>query len=269
MPKYKLTIVTPSFNQGEFISDTYDSILKQKVTAPIEYIVNDGGSTDDTVKISKEYAKKFARKGIDFKFTSQKDKGQSDAINKGWKKAQGEIITYLNSDDYYEPDTLQKIIDFFDKNKKYKWAYGGWNFVTRSGKSYKKVLPPKYDKRKLLDWCNISQPSTFFKRELLEEFGYLNVDMHLTMDYDLWLRFATKCQPGVMNFVISNMRYYADAKSGSRTKEHLKASFALSKSYSRPFSFQRFRQIYYYCRGLAVILVGKDITRRVSAKESN
>ena len=178
----KLSIVTPSYNQGKFIKDTFESILNQNANFPIEYILVDAVSTDETSKIVEEFAPKFKTKGIEFIFICEKDNGQSDAINKGWHKATGNIITYLNSDDYYEPNVLQKVMEYFVNNTNIKWAYGGWNFVNKDGLLYKSVRPAIFKKQKLLDYCNIGQPSCFFKKELLDEFGMLNEKLHLTMD---------------------------------------------------------------------------------------
>lgn len=262
----KISIVTPSYNQGKFIGQTLESILSQRLKN-IEYIVMDGGSTDSTKSVINKYVPLFLKKKITFKFISEKDNGQSDAINKGWKIASGDIITYINSDDYYDKNVLQKVLRYFEVNPKIMWAYGGWNFVNQSGKLYKKIQPSVYKKQKLLDYCNIGQPSCFFRKELLEEIGLLNENLHLTMDYDLWLRFATKYPAGIMDFAISNMRYHLEAKSGSRTMEHLKECFMLQKKYSKKYSWQRLRQILYFIRGYVVILLKKDLTRRINSRK--
>jgi len=263
----KLSIITPSYNQGRFIKKTFESILDQDINFELEYILVDAVSTDETAKIVEGFMPKFKDKNIKFIYVCEKDTGQSNAINNGWKLATGDVLAYLNSDDFYESNVLQEVVDYFSNNRTIKWAYGGWNFVNKNGLLYKSVQPIIFKKQKLLDYCNIAQPSCFFRKELLKEFGMLNEKMHLTMDYDLWLRFATKHNAGIMNFVVSNMRYYPDAKSGSKTLEHLKEGFALSKKYSIKFSWQRIRQIYYYLRGFAVILVKKDITHRVNSNK--
>ena len=261
----KLSIVTPSYNQGRFIKKTFESILDQNIDFELEYFLVDAISTDETAKIVEEFIPKFKAKGIKFSYICEKDTGQSNAINKGWHMATGDLITYLNSDDFYESDVLQRVKTYFIDNPKIKWAYGGWNFVNKDALLYKKVQPTIFRKQKLLDYCNIAQPSCFFRKELLEEFGMLNEKLHLTMDYDLWLRFSTKYPAGIMNFIISNMRYYPDAKSGARTMEHLKESFTLCRSYSKRFSWQRLRQLFFFMRGFFVIIIKKDITRRVNS----
>jgi len=262
----KVSIITPSYNQGKFIKKTFESILNQEINFKLEYILVDAVSTDETAKIVEEFIPKFKAKGIEFIYICEKDNGQSNAINKGWKKATGDLITYINSDDFYESNVLQSVVNYFKNNPTIKWAYGGWNFVNKNGILYKSSQPKIFKKQTLLDYCNIGQPSCFFRRELLEEFGMLNEKLHLVMDYDLWLRFATKYLAGIMNFIISNMRYYPDAKSGARTTEQLKAIFALCKNYSRRFSWQRFRQLFFFLRGFIVIIIKRDITRRVNSK---
>ena len=264
--KMKLTIVTPSYNQGRFIERTFQGILNQELNFELEYILADAVSTDNTAKIVKKYIPKFKRVGIDFIYISEKDKGQSDGINKGWKIATGDIITYINSDDYYEPKVLDKVTDFFKQNPSIKWAYGGGNLVNKKGKIYKSVQPKKYSRVKLLNYCNIGQPSCFFRRELLDEFGMLDQNLHLAMDYDLWLKFASKYNAGILDFVVSNMRYYADAKSGLRTREQLIESLRLGNAYTKPFSWRRACQYYYFLRGIAIVVTKLDITKRIERK---
>lgn len=251
----KLSVVTPSYNQGKFIKDTFESILDQDIDFELEYILVDAVSTDETSKIVEEFSSKFKAKGIDFIYISEKDNGQSDAINKGWRMATGDLVAYLNSDDYYEPNVLQKIKNYFKSNPGVKWAYGGWNLVTKEKEVFLSTSPKKYDKNKLLNYCNIGQPSCLFKKELLNEFGMLDEKLHLAMDYDLWLRFASKYDAGIIDSIISNMRYYNEAKSSSQTKKQLAEILQVGKKYTKPFSFRRFAQYFYYIRGLVAILL--------------
>jgi glycosyltransferase involved in cell wall biosynthesis len=145
----KISIITPSYNQAEFIERTIQSIFSQNYP-DIEYIVMDGGSTDGTVKILKKYSDQIIWK-------SEKDNGQSDAINKGLKIATGEIVAYLNSDDTYEPGTLKKVADFFQKNPEKKWVYGKCKIINKKDQeirkwitAYKNLLLKNYSYSKLL-----------------------------------------------------------------------------------------------------------------------
>jgi glycosyltransferase involved in cell wall biosynthesis len=260
----KLSIVTPSYNQGKFIKKTFESILDQDIDFELEYILVDAVSTDETTKIVEEFIPKFKAKNIEFIYICEKDTGQSNAINKGWKLATGDILAYLNSDDFYEPNVLQKVMDYFIHNPKIKWAYGGWNLANETGKTHKTIQHQNYKHESLLNYCNIGQPSCFFRKQLIEEIGMLNEELHLTMDYDLWLRFATKYPAGIMNFIISNMRYYPDAKSGKKTKHQLLEGLILSCGYSKSLSFRRMVQYFYFLRGTAVLFLGIDITRRIN-----
>src|SRR3989339_370760 len=121
------TIITPSYNHAEFIRQTIDSVLVQNYPN-LEYWVIDGGSTDNTVQILKSYGSKI-------KWISENDHGQADAINKGLVLARADIVAWLNSDDLYEPETLQKVATYFSKHKDVDCIYGDMNFVDRDGKN--------------------------------------------------------------------------------------------------------------------------------------
>lgn len=267
--KSVLSIVTPSYNQGSFIEDTFKSILSQKLGNRLEYILVDAKSTDNTAAVIKQYILKFKKAKIKFKLIREKDKGQSDAINKGWKISTGDILGYLNSDDYYEPNTLLEVLNFFEEHKDTRWAYGGWNYVNKKGTLYRAVQPESFNKGKLLNYCNIGQPSCFFRRSLLKEVGFLNEKLHLSMDYDLWLKFAEKYPAGIINCIISNMRYYSDSKSATKTEAQVREVYNLSKKYSKRFTIKRFIQLFYFLRGLAVIKFSVDINKRIQRTQKD
>src|SRR3989344_33011 len=128
----KISVITPSLNQAKFIEGTIRSVLDQKYPN-LEYIIVDGGSTDGTLKILKKYNKFIS-------WTSARDNGQSAAINRGIKKSSGEIICYLNSDDYLAPESLSKVADFFRKNKKAEWVTGKCRTVDEYGVEVRKLI---------------------------------------------------------------------------------------------------------------------------------
>lgn len=262
---FRITIVTPTYNQSTFIKDTFESILVQQVPKDtLEYIVVDALSDDGTKEIVESYAEKFRKAGIEFIYIREKDKGQSDAINKGWNRARGEIVTYINSDDFYEKNTLTKVLKYFQTHKEIQWAYGGWNLVNKTGKVYQTVKHDRFDRNRLLNYCNIGQPSCFFRKILLEKFGYLDTSLHLAFDYDLWLRFAGKYDAGMIPGVLSDMRYYEEAKSAQKTIPQTYEILKLGMKYSRFFSWRRLTQYFYFLRGIGVVSFGLDITRRIT-----
>ena len=251
----KISIITPSYNQADFIEHTIKSVLGQDYP-DLEYIIMDGGSTDGTVDILKKYSNKIIWK-------SEKDHGQSAAINKGLKIATGDIVAYLNSDDTYELNALQKVADFFTKNPDKKWVYGKCKIINERDQeirkpitAYKNWLLKKYSYKKLLTENFISQPATFWKKELHNEFGYFNESESLCMDYEFWLRIGQKYPAGVLVDYLANFRYYSNSKSGSSTKKQFQDELRLAKKYGAdyPFSVFMHKVNYYKITGIYKIL---------------
>lgn len=187
----KFSVVTPSYNQGEFLEETVRSVLLQGYPN-LEYIVIDGGSTDNSVEIIKKYERWLAY------WVSEKDKGQSEAVNKGFKRATGEIIGWLNSDDYYEKDIFGCIAERIDPSANRFFLTGDtreFNETTGESFIYKGCVP---DLNSLLFHEKLhkahlpvklpQQPSTFFHKEVFKKVGFLDVHLNLAMDYDYWLR---------------------------------------------------------------------------------
>ncbi len=192
----------------------------------------DGASTDGTVEILKKYSDKITWK-------SEKDSGQSEAINKGLRMAKGEIVAFLNSDDTYEPGALAKVAEFFEKNPDIKWAYGKCRIVNEHDVEirkpitwYKNLLLRRYSRRKLLSENFISQPATFWRRQLHDEIGYINEAEHYTMDYEYWLRIAQKYPAGVIPEYLADFRMYDTSKSGSLANPQFKDELRIAKKFS-------------------------------------
>lgn len=252
----KISIITPSYNQAEFIERTILSIQNQGYKN-FEHIVMDGGSTDGTLAILKKYSDKIIWK-------SEKDNGQSDAINKGLKLATGDIIAYLNSDDTYEPDAFQEVVNFFKKNETKKWVYGKCKIIDKQDTEirkpitwYKNLLLKNYSYSKLLTENFISQPATFWRKELLDAVGCFNEKEHLCMDYEYWLRIGQKYDAGVINKYLANFRYYSDSKSGQVDKKQFQDELRLAKKYSNgkyPLSIFIHKINYYKITGIYKIL---------------
>lgn len=176
----KVSIVIPSYNQGRFLRATIESILTQE-GEPAEVIVFDGGSTDDSVSILKEYSPRIS-------WVSQRDHGQSDAINKGLRQASGEILAYLNSDDVYFPGAIEAVRQHFFSAPASTVVYGKAHHLKEDG-SYQQDYPTEpWNYSRLQETCFVCQPATFWRREIIEQFGVLDPELQYTMDYDYWLR---------------------------------------------------------------------------------
>lgn len=217
----KISIITPSFNQGHFIKETIDSVLNQNYPN-LEYIVMDGGSTDDTVKILKSYGNKI-------KWVSKKDKGQTDAINKGIKKTTSEIVAYLNSDDVMLPNTLDIVAKYFINNKEAMWLTGDYSIIDEKGKkiqsfvtSYKRFLR-KYPNKTVLSIANfIIQPSTFWRRSLMDEIGFFDDALHYCMDFDYWMRTINHYPIHILQNHFSLFRIHGNSKGGALFEKQFK-----------------------------------------------
>ncbi|UFH56356.1 glycosyltransferase family 2 protein [Spirosoma sp. KNUC1025] len=179
----KVSIITPSYNQGQFIEATIRSVLNQ--TYPnIEYIIVDGGSTDETMSVVEKY-----RDRIDI-VIHEKDKGQSDAINKGFKLATGELVGWLNSDDVFYPDCVAEIVRMYQQQPDGSIYYIPWqNGIDAKGTIHNLACRKIPNRNYLLNTSySIIQPSSFYNREHVQAAGYLNDSIHYCMDLDLWLR---------------------------------------------------------------------------------
>lgn len=191
----KISIITPSYNQGEFIEETIVSILSQAGDFLLDYIIMDGGSTDNSVDVIRKYERLLLDgawpvkcKGIEYRWVSERDDGQSDAINKGVCAAQGEILGWLNSDDVYYPGALQRVVDL--DWQKVDLCYGKGMWISRRGKDlleYPVFSPSKYS---LYCECTLCQPAVFFSREMYAQLGPFSTKYHCAFDYEYWIKAA-------------------------------------------------------------------------------
>lgn len=210
----KISIVTPSYNQAKYIKATIDSVLSQNYPN-LEYWVIDGGSTDCTIEILKSYGNKI-------KWESCKDKGQTDAINKGLMKCSGEVMAYLNSDDIYMPGALLSVGEYYRKTSA-DWITGDCLVINEHGmpshggwvvRAYKRLLMMFYSRTTLmLADSMLPQPSTFWSRRAWEKVGKFNDAYHYVMDYDYWLRLSKYYRPHDLKIVLSGFRAQPESKS--------------------------------------------------------
>lgn len=201
-----ISIVTPSFNQGSFIEETIRSVLTQNI-AMLDYHIIDGGSNDATVSILQKYTQQLH-------WVSEKDDGQADAVNKGIQKSTGEIIGWLNSDDIYFPDTVNKVLQYFAAHPEVDLIYGNAWQIDRDSNVIEKYPTEPWSLSRLKVQCFISQPAVFFRRRVIEKYGLLDKRLQFCMDYEYWLRLALKgATIAHLPEYLAGTRIYAETKS--------------------------------------------------------
>lgn len=206
----KISIITPSLNQGAYIEQNIKSIIDQKCPW-VEHIILDGGSSDETLSILKRYENQII-------WRSEKDSGQVYALNNGLKMATGDIITFLNSDDYYLPGSLIHISELF-KNAEIQWVTGDCVVVNSKNEQIHKSISLfksllrrlKIRQIHLLFNCFI-QPSTFWRRSLQMEAGYFDKQFDYAFDYDYWIRLYKISQPYITEKKLSAFRIHPQSK---------------------------------------------------------
>lgn len=203
----KISIVTPSFNQARFLERTIRSVLEQDYPR-LEYIVIDGGSTDGSVEIVQKYADKLAW------WVSEPDKGQTDAINKGFTHASGEILAWLNSDDTYNPGAISAAVKFLQQNPRIGMVYAETNFIDENDHIIGRFPAAQTDLARLRrGYVHIPQQAAFWRANLWKQVGPLDPSFYFAMDYDLWVRLARITElrylPGQ---VWANFRLHASGK---------------------------------------------------------
>jgi glycosyltransferase involved in cell wall biosynthesis len=179
-----VSIVTPSFNQAPFLRRTIESVWGQDYPN-LEYIIIDGGSTDGSLEIIEEYAGRLAY------WESIPDKGQTDAINKGFARATGKYIAWLNSDDIYRPGAIAEAVAYLEGHPEVGMVYGDCDFIDAQDRVIGKFPAAQTDYRRLRQgYVHVPQQASFFRRDLWEKVGPLDPGFYFAMDYDLWVRLA-------------------------------------------------------------------------------
>jgi len=206
----RISVITPSFNQGEFIRATIQSVLSQNYPDP-EYWVMDGGSTDQTVDILRAC-------GPEVRWVSEKDNGQADAINRGFARSTGDIVAWLNSDDTYLPGTLEFVGDYFARHPNVDVVYGDGYYVDRQGTVNQPYRTLDFSWESFVHECYICQPTVFFRRRVLDEVGGLDAKLHVALDYEFWMRLFRRHPPVRLPRFLATSRMYADNKTLSQRK---------------------------------------------------
>ena len=213
-PWPRISIVTPSYNQAEFIEETIRSVLLQGYP-DIEYIIIDGGSTDGSVEIIKKYEPWLTY------WVSEPDRGQSHAINKGFSRVTGDIVAWLNSDDVYLPHVFQRIAKYLETHSKVMAVFGDAWFVDEKGKRkalYKGVERPFV--RRLMYWYGweVPQPTVFLRKKVLEKVGFLDESYEYALDYEWFLRVSRFFGLHHLGVTLALYRLHEKSKTGSWTE---------------------------------------------------
>jgi len=215
-----VSIITPSFNQAAYLDQTMRSVLEQDYPR-IEYIVVDGGSTDTSVDIIRKYESKLAW------WVSEKDKGQADAINKGFAHATGEVIAWLNSDDYYLAGTVSAAVKIFEEHLDVVLVYGNMLAVDEDGKTFNTLNYKQLTLEDLLCFQIIGQPAVFMRRSALQSAGGLDPTFHFMLDHHLWIRIAQQGKIFHADQTWSAARYHAEAKNIAQAAEFGRDAFRI------------------------------------------
>lgn len=233
-------IVTPSFNQAQFIRQTIESVLGQSGDFVVEYFVADGGSSDTTKEILQSFDSKLT-------FVSEKDGGQTAAINKGiafFQKKQLQyqeiFFAYINSDDFYLTDSFLEVLTYFDQHKDKEWLVGDALIIDDKGKEihqairlYKKIFRMVFFPQLLSILNPFPQPAVFFRLEALKRVGVFDESLKYTMDYDFWLRAINKLgSPGFMAKTLATFRIHQTSKGGTQFLQQFAEELQVAKRYT-------------------------------------
>ena len=228
MPSFRISVITPSYNQGQFIRRTIDSVLGQTGNFELEYLVCDGGSSDDTIEILRSYGNRL-------RWSSERDRGQVDAINKGLRAVTGDVVSWLNSDDVLAPGALQRVTETFTAHPNIEWVHGRCDVIDDQDRvirswisAYKHWCASRYTYDRLVMENFISQMTVFARRNVLDEIGYIDPTLKLAFDYDLSLRLAKRGDPIYIPERQASFRWYETTKSGSSFEEQFREDYAVS-----------------------------------------
>jgi glycosyltransferase involved in cell wall biosynthesis len=204
-PTPLVSVVTPSYNQAQYLEQTVQSVLGQDYPR-LEYLIVDGGSQDDSLEIIKKYADRLAW------WVSEKDSGQAEAINKGLTRARGEIVAWLNSDDLYQPGTIAAVVKVFQDNPRVGLVFGDVLAIDETGRTINLLKYGNWGLLDLMSFRIIGQPSVFMRRSILEQAGPLDTSLHCLLDHHLWIRMVQVADILYIQKPFSSARYHKTAK---------------------------------------------------------
>jgi len=215
-----VSIITPSFNQRRYLEQTILSVLGQNYTRR-EYLLVDGASTDGSLEIIHKYADKFKW------WISEPDAGQAEAINKGLRRAQGEYVAWLNSDDIYLPGAIERAVSAFEHNPNVGLVFGDVLAIDQNGMTTNRLLYGDWSLLDLMAFRVIGQPSVFMRRSVLEQAGFLDLSYHFLLDHQLWLRMAQLAEIRYIPETLSAARFHSESKNVALATEFGQEAFRI------------------------------------------
>jgi glycosyltransferase involved in cell wall biosynthesis len=233
----KISVIIPAYNKAQFIGRTLDSILRQSYTN-YEVIVQDGGSIDGTYEIVSRYAKRYPKI---FRIESKDDGGQTNAINIGFGKAKGEIVTYINADDVYKADAFSEVARQYHNNPQAIWFVGQGTVIDNKGREiakfatcYKNMCLSLNHKSLLLILNYMMQPSVFLTKQAYQKYGPFNgMGNGVVMEYGLWLKLSKVAMPVVIKKTLSAFRISEGSTSSISYKKILEEDESVLKKYTK------------------------------------
>ena len=221
----KISIVTPSFNQGAFIERTVQSVASQATEGlEIEHVIFDGGSTDNTVQLLQKIKPRI-------RWVSKKDKGHADAVNKAIRATDGEIIGWLNSDDIYYPRAIERVAAYFNSHPEVDVVYGMADHIDLKDHAFENYPTAPWNFEKLKETCFICQPALFLRRSTVDQHGLLDESLNYCMDYEYWLRLGINgVRFAYLEDKLAGSRLYAENKTLASTEAvHIEINDMLKK----------------------------------------
>ena len=248
----KISVVTPSLNQGEFIERTIRSVLSQDGDFELDYIIVDGGSSDGALDIVKQYEGRLT-------LISGRDRGQSDAINKGFDMASGDILAWLNSDDTYEPGALSEVAERY-RGHEFAWCFGNCRNIDENDREirrpitrYKMFESRRYSFKRLLSKDFTSQPAVFFTKRVFRETGPLDLHLEYTMDYDYWLRIGKRYSPLYIDRFLANFRWHERSKNAENYRKSAHEAYLVAKRHAAAADRYPILRHYIHYRTLSIL----------------